>query len=57
MVQRQPLQPCDPNRGIKQELNPTLRAQISAYKAVGLTNKQIGARVFCALTTISYTLR
>jgi IS30 family transposase len=57
MAQRQPLQPCDPNRGIKQELTPTLRAQISAYKAVGLTNEQIGARVFCAPTTIAYALR
>jgi hypothetical protein len=56
MAQRQPLQPCDPNLGLKQELAPTVCAQISAYKAVGLINEQIGARVFCALT-IAYTLR
>jgi transposase len=57
MPQREPLRPIDANRGIKKELRPTQRSQISAYKSVGLTNEQIGARIFCAPTTISYTLK
>jgi DNA-binding CsgD family transcriptional regulator len=57
MPQREPLRPIDANRGIKKELRPTQRSQISAYKSVGLTNEQIGARIFCTPTTISYTLK
>ena len=56
MSQRVPLAPCNANRSIGHELKPIQRAQISAYKAVGLTNDQIGARVFGAPTTVSSTL-
>ena len=57
MSQREPLRPIDANRGFKKELRPTQRSQISVYKSVGLTNEQIGVRIFCVSTTISYTLK
>jgi transposase len=57
MPQRRPLEPIDANRTIKKELTPTQRARISAYKDVGLTNEQIGAKIFRAPTTIAYTLQ
>ena len=57
MPQREPLRAIDGNRGYKQELSIWQRAQISAYKAVGLSNEQIGGRVFCKPTTVQTTLR
>jgi IS30 family transposase len=57
MPQRRPLEPIDANCTIKKELTPTQRAQISAYKDLGLTNEQIGAKIFCTPTTIAYTLQ
>jgi transposase len=52
-----PLKAIDGNRGYKQELSVWDRAQISAFKAVGLTNEQISGRVFCARATVQSTLR
>jgi transposase len=57
MAQRTPLAPCDGNRGINKELKPTLRAQISMGRAVGLTHKQIGALTFLTPATVSTTLQ
>ena len=57
MAQRMPLEAIDGNRGYKQELSIWDRAQISAFKAIGLTNEQIGGRVFCAPATVQSTLR
>jgi hypothetical protein len=56
MAQRMPLAPYDGNRGINKELKPTLRAQSSMGRAVGLTHKQIGALTFLTPATVSTTL-
>jgi hypothetical protein len=56
MAQRVPLKAIDGNRGYKQELSVWDRAQISAFKAVGLINEQICGRVFCAPATVQSTL-
>ena len=57
MSQREPLRPIDANRDFKKELRPIQRSQISVYKNVRFTNEQIDVRIFCASTTISYTLK
>lgn len=57
MPQRRPLEPIDANSRVKKELTPTQRARISAYRDVGLTHQQIGAKIFRAPTTIASTLR
>jgi hypothetical protein len=56
MAQRTPLAPCDGNRSINKELKPTIRAQISMGRAVGLIYKQIGALTFLTPATVSITL-
>jgi transposase len=57
MAQRVPLGAITGNRGYNQELSVWDRAQISAYKAIGLSNEQIGGRVFCSPSTVQTTLR
>lgn len=57
MPQRLPLTPIDPNRPLKKELSPCQRSEISTLRAVGLTNDQIGKRVFCTRNTVASTLR
>jgi transposase len=57
MAQRQPLAPINPNYGYNKEFSVWQRSQISAYKAVGLPNEQIGGRVFCTPSTVKTTLR
>jgi transposase len=57
MPQREPLRAIDGNRRYKQELSIWQRAQISAYKAVGLSNEQIDRHIFCKPKTVQTTLR
>jgi transposase len=57
MAQREPLKAISGNRGYKEELSVWDRAQISAYKSVGLSNKEIAGKLQCALKTVSSTLR
>ena len=46
MARRQPLAPVDLNRAYNKELSATQRCQIPTYRAIGLSNEQIGARTF-----------
>ena len=57
MAQREPLKAISGNRGYNKELSVWDRAQISAYRAVGLSNEQIGGKIFCTSTTVSTTLQ
>jgi transposase len=52
MNQRRALAPLEINRSYGQELSPYQRGQISAYKAVGLTNQQISENLHCGKTTV-----
>jgi IS30 family transposase len=45
MAQREPLKAISSNRGYKEELSIWDRAQISAYKSVGLSNKEIASKL------------
>ena len=57
MAQRMPLETIDGNRGYKKGLSIWDRAQISAFKTIGLSNSQIGGSVFCTRATVQSTLR
>ena len=56
MNQRKALAPIAINRSYGNELSSFQRGQISAYKAVGLSNAQIGVKVNCAKSTVFDTL-
>ena len=57
MAQREPLKAISGNREYNHQLSVWDRAQISAYRTVGLSNEQIGGKVFYASATVSTTLR
>jgi transposase len=57
MAQQEPLKAISGNRGYKQELSVWDRAQISAYKTVGLSNKEIAGKIDCTRKTVASTLR
>jgi transposase len=57
MKRRQPLAPINPNRTYNKELSVTQRCQISTYRAIGLSNGQIDARIFCTSATVATTLQ
>jgi transposase len=52
MNPRRALAPLEINRSYGNELSPYQRGQISAYKAVGLTNTQISKNLKCGKTTV-----
>ena len=55
MNQRKALAPIEINRSYGQELSPFQRGQISAYKAVGLSNSKIGEKLACSKSTVFNT--
>ena len=52
MNQRRALAPIEINRSYGQELSSFQRGQISAYKAVGLSNSKIADKLNCGKTTV-----
>ena len=56
MNQRKALAPIEINRSYGQELSPFQCGQISAYKAVGLSNSKIGEKLACGKSTVFNTL-
>ena len=52
MNQRRALAPIEINRNYGQELSSFQRGQISAYKAVGLSNSKITDKLNCDKTTV-----
>ena len=56
MAQRKALASLEINRSYGKELSPYQRGQISAYKAMGLTNQKISQNLQCDKTTIFNTL-
>ena len=56
MAQRKALAPLEINRSYGKELSPYQRGQISAYKAMGLTNQKISQNLQCNKATVFNTL-